>query len=158
MNGSGLVCHGWNALWDTRVISQSYQAWGFCLVDYVCPSVLTWLSRTQLYFSFIFPSLFFFYPQEILLHDIHFPTLVLCFISNSFKVDECWNLLLHHILWSQIIAPFSEHCTYPTITTLNQFAGVFLLLVENPGEWLAEHIQEPDLLIIPHFKTVWVRK
>lgn len=129
------------------------------LLGGLCLSLSTYMvkSHTTVFF-FYFSFTLFFYPQEILLHDIHFPTLVLCFISNSFKVDEYWNLLLHYILWSQIIAPFSEHCTYPTITTLNQFAGVLLLLVENPGEWLPEHIQEPDLLIIPHFKTVWVRK
>ena len=46
--------------------------------------------------------------------------------------------------------------TYPTVTTLNQLAGVLLFLVENPSEWLPEHIQEPELVIILHYKTVQV--
>jgi hypothetical protein len=45
--------------------------------------------------------------------------------------------------------------TYPKVTTLNQLAGV-LFLVENAAEWLPEHIQEPELVIIPYYTTVQV--
>jgi hypothetical protein len=44
-----------------------------------------------------------------------------------------------------------NNSTYPTLTTLNQLAGVLLFLVENPAECLPEHIQEPELVIIPHY-------